>query len=484
MPISYFPANRHTVVATGWTSASNAQSLARDRNYASLVSAKNATRSGDFGFADVPSSGSAGGGSTPPGGWDNFTAGQHGTSDIVDVAASATHYAAITADGTLRYATAPNQAAWDVHAATFTGAKHLAFINGYWLLSATAGLYYLNGSNPAGSWTLNSSTANVQFATWGAGTWAIFTTGGTRVLYQTASEPSGAWTENTNDLPGTLTWLEHGNGYWAACGFQFAAYRATDLAGAFTNNTPSGSTGITYQSIAYSSGLAQWGIASGNATQGVFYQGGGTPTGAWSQNAAAGLTGPMTFTHPVWTAVKSPTTITWAFSLADAFEDTSLSSPSTTKVIIGSPPSGTNYYVVGGPLGNISFATAFVEYGPGIPDGATINQVRARATWYMSGIVTGGLLGLQPRVNNANSGTEATDTTTAPSDTFADFGTVTVGQLRTAQSADAIEVRVRVTKGSTNSAMTGFLDRVFLQVDWTPPAGVDEPPAYIGGGYY
>lgn len=52
-------ANAHTVVSTGWSTPENAYSTTNDTTYATLATAKNATRSGDFGFpafttGDIP----------------------------------------------------------------------------------------------------------------------------------------------------------------------------------------------------------------------------------------------------------------------------------------------------------------------------------------------------------------------------------------------------------------------------------------------
>ncbi len=52
-------ANAHTVVATGWTNPSNCYSTTTDSTYATIVTAKNSTLSGDFGFpafttGDIP----------------------------------------------------------------------------------------------------------------------------------------------------------------------------------------------------------------------------------------------------------------------------------------------------------------------------------------------------------------------------------------------------------------------------------------------
>lgn len=103
-----------------------------------------------------------------------------------------------------------------------------------------------------------------------------------------------------------------------------------------------------------------------------------------------------------------------------------------------------------------------------IPDGATINSVRVNVSWGLSGDVTGGELGCQPRLNNANSGSEVTQTFISGIYTeYATFGTVTLSDLRSAETSDLIEARVRATRGSTNTGMVGYLYAIDLEVDFT-----------------
>jgi len=107
-----------------------------------------------------------------------------------------------------------------------------------------------------------------------------------------------------------------------------------------------------------------------------------------------------------------------------------------------------------------------------IPDGATINSVKVNVSWGLSNDVTGGVIGCQPRVNNADSGSEITQTffgsyvdgVTAS----ATYGTVTLSDLRGAETSDLIEARLRATRGSTNSVMSGMLFAIDLEVDYTP----------------
>ena len=100
-----------------------------------------------------------------------------------------------------------------------------------------------------------------------------------------------------------------------------------------------------------------------------------------------------------------------------------------------------------------------------IPDGATIDAVRAVGEWGFSSAVTGATLGCQPRVNGGNSGSEVTKTTTTEAAFTATFGTVTLADLRAA-STD-IKARVRSSRGNTTTACTFRLDFIKLEVDYT-----------------
>jgi hypothetical protein len=102
-----------------------------------------------------------------------------------------------------------------------------------------------------------------------------------------------------------------------------------------------------------------------------------------------------------------------------------------------------------------------------IPDNSTINSVTIYVEWGMTASVTGGTLGCQPRLNGANSGTELTKTTITEEAQSVAFGTVTLTDLRSASSL--IKARCRVTKGNSTTGMTGNLDYVYLEVDYTEP---------------
>jgi hypothetical protein len=276
------PANRHTVVATGWTNPQNAYALTGDNVYATLASAKNSTLSGDFGFPDITTS------PVLPGTW---TSNPQGSTDL----------------------------------------RSVAYANGYWVAVGNGG-----------------------------------------TLYHT-TDPTGTWTSNPQGST-TFGGVAYGNGTWVAVGDSGTLRYTTDPTGTWTSN-PQGSSAL-------------YSVAYGNGT---------------------------------WVAV--------------------------------------------GNSGALRYATE----EPGIPDGSTINSVKVKVEWGMTALVTGGALGLQPRLANANNGTETVKTTTTEEQAEASFSGVTLSDLRVAESSDRIEARIRVTKGSTTSAMTGRLDFCYLEVDFRWP---------------
>lgn len=109
-----------------------------------------------------------------------------------------------------------------------------------------------------------------------------------------------------------------------------------------------------------------------------------------------------------------------------------------------------------------------------IPDGATITRVVVSVNWGMTAAVTGGTLGVQIFNNGTALGTETTQTVTTQQNGLAIVSTgITLADLRSASTL--IKGRVRVSKGATNTAMTGNLDFVSLQVDYVIP----KPPVTV-----
>lgn len=103
-----------------------------------------------------------------------------------------------------------------------------------------------------------------------------------------------------------------------------------------------------------------------------------------------------------------------------------------------------------------------------VPDGATITRVVVTVNWGMTAAVTGGTLGVQIFNNGTALGTETTQTVTTQQNGLAIVTTgISLADLRSASTL--IKGRVRCSKGATNTAMTGNLDFVSLQVDYVIP---------------
>lgn len=131
---------------------------------------------------------------------------------------------------------------------------------------------------------------------------------------------------------------------------------------------------------------------------------------------------------------------------------------------------GNNVYATAASVknGTVSGRFGFPDFtSADIPDFANIDAVRIVVEWLMSASVTGGLLGCLPEVGAAAAGTEVTKTTTAEAQSTATYtaGAITLADLRSASSL--VSALIRVTKGSTNTAMTGSLDFARIEVDYT-----------------
>jgi hypothetical protein len=354
------PANRHTVVATGWTNPQNAYALTGDNVYATLASARNATLSGDFGFPDITTSPAL------PGAW---TSNPQGSNTFEDVAYGNGTWVAVGDTGTLRYTTDPT-GTWTSNPQGTSTFRAVAYGNGTWVAVGDGGTLRYT-TDPTGTWTSNpQGTSTFLGVAYGNGTWVAV---GNSATFRYASDPTGTWTSNPQGSSDVYA-VAYGNGTWVAVGDGGTLRYTTDPTGTWTSN-PQGSSNFR-------------GVAYGNGT---------------------------------WVAV--------------------------------------------GATGTLRYASE----QPGIPDGSTINSVKVKVEWGMTASVTGGALGLQSRVNNANNGTETVKTTTTEEQAEASFSGVTLSDLRVAESSDRIEARIRVTKGSTTSAMTGRLDFCYLEVDFRWP---------------
>jgi hypothetical protein len=109
-----------------------------------------------------------------------------------------------------------------------------------------------------------------------------------------------------------------------------------------------------------------------------------------------------------------------------------------------------------------------------IPDGSTINSVTVYTTYGVTVATTGMLVGIQCRRNTGGVTLGSEITTAAAS--MADANVVATGATLTdLRTANEFRARARVTKGSTSTASTGNIDRLYVTVDYT--AGVQNAVA-------
>lgn len=102
-----------------------------------------------------------------------------------------------------------------------------------------------------------------------------------------------------------------------------------------------------------------------------------------------------------------------------------------------------------------------------IPANATINSVSVDVEWKVSTTDSIATLGARAYVNGAAVGTELVNTAEPTADSTQSF---TVPGLTRAQLLDgAFQIRVRATRGNTNTAFTASLDAVSVTVDYTVP---------------
>jgi len=137
---------------------------------------------------------------------------------------------------------------------------------------------------------------------------------------------------------------------------------------------------------------------------------------------------------------------------------------------------GDNVYATAASVKSASVTGDFGFPSANVPAGATINAVRYVVEWKMSASVTGGLLGLIARdFGISDSAAEVTQTTTTEAQSTITF--VSTPPLIDLNTDGRMEARVRLAKGNTNTAMTGSVDFVRMEIDYT--AAVDEPPQIV-----
>jgi hypothetical protein len=103
-----------------------------------------------------------------------------------------------------------------------------------------------------------------------------------------------------------------------------------------------------------------------------------------------------------------------------------------------------------------------------IPDGSTIDAVRMVVRGYLSASnITGGTLGIEPRLSPLEAGgSEATTSNaTTATDLVATFSTLpSLANLRT---AGHVRARARGTKGNSASGLTVYAEYIWMEIDYT-----------------
>ena len=426
MAITRRAANRHTVVATGWTNPSNAYSIESDGTYATLASAKSATVSGDFGFPDVTTS----------------DASYQVRIPLGAVATDLTYgsgYWVASGTASIAYATSPG-GPWTRHANTFgsSGVGVVRYLNGYWICgNGGAGIWYRNAADPEGTWTQNTSGfgANAIAAlTYGGGWWVA--AGSDKIWWTT--DPTATWTQVSLGRVDIALCASYANGYFVVGGGGSGSYfwYATDPTGTWTENTNVGTS--PQEVVEYSNGY--W-IVGGDTQYG--YLNNTAPTGSFTMSAIGGVGTGFVHDGTRFIIAKGGTQIA-QYTTDPTTSWTDVANPATNNTTVAVATDGTNIMFVNSAK-EAPYATNITspswqypqQVEPGIPNGSTINSVKVKTTWSMTALVTGGVLGLQPRVNNANQGTETTKTSIAEEDSEATYtATPSLADLRVSETSD------------------------------------------------
>lgn len=450
MPVTSRAANSNAVVTTGWTSPTNAYGITTDGSYATATPGKNATISTDFGFPNIVANDTF----QLAGSW---TGNAQGTVTFEDVAYGNGYWVAVGDNGTLYYKSTDPTGAWTQNNQGTVSFNGVLYAGGYWVAIGNSGTLYYT-TDPTGTWTSNTQgTQNLWGIAYGGGTWVVVggTSGSAGVMFYT-TDPTSAWTSN-NFGTDVLEDVEYdGTSTWVAVGASSQIFYTTSPGGTWTSNTQTAVP--NYFTITYGNGY--W-VAGGNLSgSNMIYT--TNPSGAWTShsiglpNFLGGGYGASYFmlcgsSGTVENITPDPTG-TW----------TNLGAGSGTNNAV---TYGNGYWVVVGASGALFYMA--VTTLTGIPDLSTINSVKVTVDWKLSALVTGGILGNQPMRSGVASGTEATQTAIAEAQVSATFAAASLADLRAASTT--LKGRIRCTKGSTNSALTGSLDFVRLDVDFTPP---------------
>ena len=148
---------------------------------------------------------------------------------------------------------------------------------------------------------------------------------------------------------------------------------------------------------------------------------------------------------------------------------------------------GDDVYATGTPSknGSVTGDFSFADFtSSDIPDSSTINSVTFTIEWALTAAVNGGQIQARPLIGISPAGSFVTKTSTteAQDSVPCDLTTPSLSDLRSASTQ--IRFTVTVSKGNTNSAMTGRIDFISMTVDYTAPSSGGDEPAYPGYGYY
>lgn len=127
-----------------------------------------------------------------------------------------------------------------------------------------------------------------------------------------------------------------------------------------------------------------------------------------------------------------------------------------------------NVYATAAPGKNGTTSSDYGGFGFNglIPAGSVINSVTVEVEWKVSTTASVATLGAQAVVGGAAVGSELVNSAEPTVDTLQSF---TVPGLTAASFDGSFVVRIRATRGNTNTGFTASLDFVRVTVDYTPP---------------
>jgi RHS repeat-associated protein len=119
-------------------------------------------------------------------------------------------------------------------------------------------------------------------------------------------------------------------------------------------------------------------------------------------------------------------------------------------------------------------------FGATLPADAAITSVTVSVTWKVSTASSNPTLGSQLYVNGVARGTELTNTTSPTTDTTQTYSVT--GLTRADLLDGALTIRVRASRGNSNTAVTASLDAVTVTAFYPAPGGPSAAPTYDDDG--